>query len=227
MHSKHPVHSKTSVHPKSSIVFPQNALQAIVRAFRMGIQSAVAFRSPRSHPHPQAPDICVDLNTYTLHDAIQLLSVDCQTDIPLVVWLIENPNSPIALPGKIDLYGHDCIHTILNQSSHTLPVEAFVLGFTMGNDDRTRRIHQLVFKFVASTFYPRKYRFAWKHFRCFDEGFIYGRSLAFRNLNRLDFTTYQHQTVAQLRQQFGLDHYSGVQVASAQESGAMRPTFLC
>jgi len=87
---------------------------------------------------------------------------------------------------------------------HSLADEAFVLGFTMGNDDQTNRFHRYLFKLISSTLYPKKYRFSWKDFRAFDAGFLYGRSLKFRNLNQLDFRAYQHYTVTQVCQQLGI-----------------------
>jgi len=54
-----------------------------------------------------------------------------QQDISSVVKLFENPSSPIALPGAINLERHDCIHVILGRG--LLPQdEAFVIGFYHG-----------------------------------------------------------------------------------------------
>ncbi|MES1026448.1 hypothetical protein ABN584_26465 [Gloeocapsa sp. BRSZ] len=84
---------------------------------------------PRDHI---APDRYIDSNCCTLHYAVQQLAIDDQADIPFIVWLVENPHSPIALPGKISLYGHDSLHAILNRG-HSLADEVFVGSFTMGN----------------------------------------------------------------------------------------------
>lgn len=51
----------------------------------------------------------------------------------LSVWMVENPESPFALAGAIDLYDHDCVHCVLDRGL-LLPDEAFVIGYTMGND---------------------------------------------------------------------------------------------
>jgi hypothetical protein len=169
----------------------------------MGIQlnsSSQSRQLPRDHI---TPDVYIDPNCCTLYDAVQQLSIDDQADIPFIVWLVENPHSPIALPGKIDLYGHDCLHAILNLG-HSLADEVFVRGFTMGNSTQTNRFHQLMFKFVSSTVYPKKYRFSWKNFQRFDAGFRYGRSIPLRNLHQTDFSAYQNCTVSQVRQQLGI-----------------------
>ncbi|GAP94796.1 hypothetical protein NIES2104_13130 [Leptolyngbya sp. NIES-2104] len=133
-------------------------------------------------------------------------------------WLLEHPHSPIALPGKINLYGHDCLHVILNRG-HSLPDEAFIRGFTMGNDLQTTWLHKQLYKFASSTVYPRKYRFSWKDFQCFDAGFEYGRSIQPRNLNQLDFSTYQHCTVSQVRQQLALSKATEIDSPPMRDRG--------
>ncbi|MBE9193150.1 hypothetical protein IQ230_22925 [Gloeocapsopsis crepidinum LEGE 06123] len=100
---------------------------------------------PRDH---LAPDRYIDPNCCTLRDAVQQLSIDNQADIPFMVWLVEHPHSPIALPGKISLYGHDSLHAILNRG-HSLTDEVFVGGFTMGNTTQANWIHQLLYKLVS------------------------------------------------------------------------------
>lgn len=170
--------------------------------------------SSQSRPLPRdhiAPDRYIDPNFCTLYDAVQQLSIDDQADIPFIVWLVENPHSPIALPGKIDLYRHDCLHAILNRG-HSLADEAFVRGFTIGNSTQTNRLHQLLFKFVSSTVYPKKYRFSWKDFQHFDTGFIYGRPIPVRDLNQLDFRAYENRTVSQMRQQLGVSKVTETEV---------------
>lgn len=159
-----------------------------------------------SQPVPidhREPDFYIDSDCYTLHDAVPQLAIDSQADTPFILWLLEHPHSPIALPGKIDLYGHDCLHAILNRGHAPLD-EAFVVGFSMGSDLQATWLHNFLYKCAASTVYPRKYRFSWKECQCFDAGFVYGRSLPLRNLNQLDFSTYQHYTVSQVRQQLGI-----------------------
>jgi hypothetical protein len=177
----------------------------------MDIQSNLASQAKHMSFDHIEPDFYIDPTYCFLQDAVQQLSIDDQTDVPFVIWLLENPSSPIALPSKIDLYGHDCLHTILNRG-HSPADEAFVLGFTVGNNTQITWLHQLLFKFVALTLYPKKYRFSWVDLPCFDAGFIYGRSLPSRNLNQLDFSTYQNHTVLQVRQQFGVSKANEIEL---------------
>lgn len=173
----------------------------------MHIQLNSSAQSRQLPPDHIAPDRYIDPNCCTLHDAVQQLSIDNPVDIPFIVWLFEDSSSAIAFPGKISLYGHDCIHAILNRG-HSLADEAFVKGFTMGNDTRTHRLHQLLFKLISSTLYPKKYRFSWRDFRCFDAGLAYGRSIQARNLNRFGFSAYQNDTISQVRQQLEISKVS-------------------
>ncbi|BAU10555.1 hypothetical protein LEP3755_10390 [Leptolyngbya sp. NIES-3755] len=150
-----------------------------------------------------APDFYIDPNSCSLHDAVQQFAIDRPEDEPWIVWLFEDVNSLIALPGKISLYGHDSLHAILN-CGHAPADEAFVGGFTMGNTTQANGIHQFLYKLVSSQLYPKKYRLPWKVSHYFDAGFSYGRSLPLRNLHQTDFSTYQHYTITQVRQQLGI-----------------------
>ena len=60
-----------------------------------------------------------------------------KSDIPWLVWLMENPKSPLHLHGASNLNDHDYVHVLLNKGQANND-EAFVIGFTMGNDDRTK-----------------------------------------------------------------------------------------
>jgi len=129
-------------------------------------------------------------------------SEKCQ--IPWIIWLLENPQSLLALPGKINLYNHDCLHILLDRKCQ-IEDEAFVIGFTMGNDSKTNRLHLLIFKFFAKFLYPLDYRFNSHHLRIFDLGVIYGKKITNKNLNQVDFKLIKNRTVQQCRDFFGIE----------------------
>jgi hypothetical protein len=54
-------------------------------------------------------------NSLTLRDAVASLGGYCQADVPWQIWLFENPDSPIALPGAITLFNQDCLHILLDR----------------------------------------------------------------------------------------------------------------
>ena len=140
----------------------------------------------------------------TLFARINNINNDEQSAIPWIVWLLENPDSIFPLPGKINLYNHDCLHILLERDI-SLFDEAFVVGFTMGSDLRTNRFHLAVFKILSSLFYPQEYKFNQLHFKLFALAFDYGRSLKIKNLNQFNFKAYENKTVSELRKYLGID----------------------
>jgi hypothetical protein len=79
--------------------------------------------------------------------------------VPWEVRALENPRSPFALPGAVDLFAHDCIHALLGRG--LLPQdEAFVLGFTMGSARGLRGWHVALFKHSARLLYRGPFRFS-------------------------------------------------------------------
>lgn len=142
--------------------------------------------------------------TLSLNDMLQRMDGDPPESVPFLVWLLENPKSPIALPGKISLYRHDCLHILL-QRGISLNDEAFVLGFTMGNDRRTNQFHLMLLKLMSWLFYPKNYRFSLAQLKIFDLGVAYGRSLNIKNLNNVDFTQFAEEPIHILQEAFGID----------------------
>jgi hypothetical protein len=155
--------------------------------------------SPVFKERPPAPE-----QSPILQEALQLMGGDPPTSIPLIVWLLENPASPIALPGQIDLHRHDCLHLLLNRG-FSLYDEAFVVGFTMGNDVRTRGVHCALFKFCSFLFYPKTYRFHRAHLKVFDLGWAYGRAVKVKNLNQMNFSSHTDQPLDVLRDRLGIE----------------------
>jgi hypothetical protein len=158
------------------------------------------------------PEGNLDLSHMTIHDPIEDLqleeayrrfAIDDQGAIPYLIWLLENPGSPIALPGSVDLYGHDCLHLLLNRGVSSYD-EAFVIGFTMGNSDDVEPQHLSTLKFCARFIYPQPYRFNKAHLKVFDLGAMYGRKVPHRNLHRVIFDEFATETIGSLRKMFGI-----------------------
>ena len=150
------------------------------------------------HSYPE------NLDSFPLQKAYESLEGDPPSKIPFIIWLLENPDSPVALPGCINLYGHDCIHLLLRQG-FTSKNEAYVVGFTMGNDVRTNQFHLMIFKFVARALYPEKYRIDASEIEYFERGFELGRKIHVKNLNRFPFSQWQAKTLQDIRIEIGLD----------------------
>ena len=77
-----------------------------------------------------------------------------QKDVSWLVWLIENPKSPFHLHGAATLHDHDHIHVLLRREQAN-DDEAFVIGFTMGNDDRIKLWEVKLFKFISRWLLPQ------------------------------------------------------------------------
>jgi hypothetical protein len=145
-----------------------------------------------------------ELDTLTLEKAYQTLEGDPPSKIPFIVWLLENPDSPLALPGCIDLYRHDCLHLLLKQG-FTSESEAYVVGFTMGNDIRTNRMHLLIFKLAARLLYPEKYRLKNSDIEAFERGFQMGQRVRVKNLNQASFRQWEYKVLREIRTEIGLE----------------------
>ncbi len=145
-----------------------------------------------------------DIGGMRMIDAYHCFVKDEATSIPLPVWLLENPHSPMALPGSVELKGHDYIHLLLNRGM-SLFDEAFVVGFTMGNCDRMKPHHIKVYKTLSSLFFPKAYRFNSFHFRAFDFGVMYGESVLKKNIHNVDFEQYSTFALRDVRRLCGID----------------------
>ena len=138
----------------------------------------------------------------TLKEAYELLEKDEALAIPFLIRLLENPDSPISFPGQIYLREHDYVHILLGRGQ-SAEDEAYVVGFTMGSDTQTNRIHLAIFKFFARYFYPQKYRMRAKELQVFEKGFSTARQMKITALNRFDFKAHEDQNIASLRHMLG------------------------
>ncbi|PZD70570.1 hypothetical protein C1752_10577 [Acaryochloris thomasi RCC1774] len=144
------------------------------------------------------------LANLTLREAYRLQDSESKPyDIPWIVWLLENPDSPLPFPGQIYLREHDYLHIIfgLDRSSES---EAFLVGFAMGLDLNTRNIHLLILILTSFFLYPKSYKFSMMDIRNLNRGFLVGRMPKFESLRVLNFELYLDQKVSDIRNAFGL-----------------------
>ncbi len=153
----------------------------------------------------------------TLGSAYQKINLDNQSDIPLIIRLLENPASPIALPGKISLHNHDYLHIIFGIGVSPAD-EAFIIGFTMGNDDQTKSRHVRLYKFFSRFVYPLKYRFTLQELGIFDLGFEYGKRHKYRNLNGIKFDCFYSTEIEEIRKILNIDRQDYVHLIASQKN---------
>jgi len=129
-----------------------------------------------------------------------------QSDIPLMVRLIENPqfNGLNIFEGAVDLFDHDAIHILLGRGM--LPKdEAFVIGFTMGSTNRVGSIEQTLYSFAAKYLYPGPYKFSDEDIQIFKDAAHLGYVSDCTPLSRIRYTDYLDKPVGEIRQQLGIE----------------------
>ena len=139
----------------------------------------------------------------TLGELCACLPGDAATDVPWYVRLLENPKSPVALAGAVDLFTHDCIHLVLGRG--LLPQdEAFVLGFTLGTSARCRPWHARLLGFCARYLYQSSYRFSDLDHDVFHYAVAAGRTSKVLPLDDVAFRTLIDQPLALVRTRIGV-----------------------
>ena len=162
---------------------------------------ADAHRQAEDHRQIWNPGL--DNDSLTLGQVYLSMPGDTPETVPWYVKLLENPASPLALAGAVDLMEHDCVHVLLGRG--LLPQdEAFVLGFTMGSSDRCRGWQQGLFAFCARHLYQGKFRFSPSDCRLFAFAVEVGRQTGSAPLDRVPFRRLLDRPLGELRRQLGL-----------------------
>jgi len=122
-----------------------------------------------------------------------------QKEIDKIVQIFENPSSPYALTGAVDLFRHDCIHIMLGRGM--LPQdEAFVIGYTMGTaKERISWKHAECFKMVSKVVYKQPYTFTESQLIAFDLGFSLGIIDHSHCIYNFPFEKHMYKTLGELR----------------------------
>ena len=129
-----------------------------------------------------------------------------QKNISWLVWLIENPKSSFHLHGASTLHDHDHIHVLLRRGQAN-DDEAFVIGFTMGNDDRIKSWEAKLYKFISRWLYPKVEQFTKNQLKIFDSGFKYGQSKlnSYKTIGEFDWYKMDKNTpLDKVRKSFGI-----------------------
>lgn len=131
-----------------------------------------------------------------------------QTDIPLIIQLVENPRFDIPgidlFSGAVDLHTHDCIHAVLGRGM--LPKdEAFVIGFTMGSTNRMTTTEEKLYALAAKYLYPGPYRFSEEDIHVFKDAVKLGFISDCIPLSSIDFAPFMNMPVGTIRETIGLE----------------------
>ena len=146
---------------------------------------------------------------------------DSQSSIPFWVWLLENSQSPISLPGKIDLFNHDCLHVLFGLGKSP-EEEAVVLGITFGSEPKFNRFHMHIFKFFSRFIYPGVFKFNKHHLKILDGAYIYTRNQKLPNFSQIEFRqkSYQNTSLDTLRKllKIKLEEVKNLKIVDRQQS---------
>ena len=131
-----------------------------------------------------------------------------QTDIPLMVKLVENPKYKLPgvtlFHGAVDLHTHDDIHIILGRG--LLPMdEAFVIGFTMGSTNRISSTEEQLFAFVSKNFYPDIYKFSSEDIAVFKNAVRLAFISGCQPLDEVDYDRFTDYSLQDIRQQLNIE----------------------
>lgn len=147
----------------------------------------------------------LDTNELTLAEVKRSLPGANPQEIGFLVRLLENPKSPFALTGAVDLVRHDAIHIVLGRGLLKQD-EAFVIGFTMGTAKETLKAWEIaLFRFAARFLYSRNYRLARRHLQVFELGLEAGRSFATTRIYEFPFENNLDVTLKELRRTLQID----------------------
>jgi hypothetical protein len=121
-------------------------------------------------------------------------------DIPEIVRQLENPSSPVALPGAVTLRRHDVIHILLGRGLLDQD-EAFVLGFTMGNDSKYRDADGVLMRKALEHWYPEPFRILGNKLQIFNLGVQTGQRMGIPDIAHIPIEELRSQSVGQARQE--------------------------
>jgi len=139
----------------------------------------------------------------TLGSVYESMPADPASEVPWYVRLLENPSSPLALPGAIDLFGHDCIHILLGRGLLAQD-EAFVLGFTMGASGRCAPWQAALFRFCSRHVYQGAFRFSELDRQVFSLALEGALDAQVAPLEQVDFHAWLERPLGELRAALGV-----------------------
>ncbi|MBD1909996.1 MULTISPECIES: hypothetical protein [unclassified Leptolyngbya] len=135
---------------------------------------------------------------WILQDALQHSDSKNSSRVLDRMYFLENSIGPYTFPGEIAPGNQDCLYILLDLSINH-DNEAFVLGFAMGNDEKARHYHLLLFKFASEFIYSPKHRFNQRQLKFFERGFLYGKSLPTKNLHCTEFERFYSNRIGEIR----------------------------
>src|SRR5262245_62206560 len=159
----------------------------LLRRMFLGATPVDDHKEPAEHTRRiEAWNPGLDNDASKLGDVLATLPGDRPEDVPLIVKAFENPKSPIAFHGAIDLHRHDCVHILLGRG--LLPCdEAFVIGFTMGTARGISRIESWLYERIGKYVYRGQYSFTEDDLQVYRLGLETGKTCPVKEINKIPF----------------------------------------
>lgn len=82
--------------------------------------------------------------------------------------------------------------------------EAFVIGYTMGNDEKVKDWELKFYKAATKLLYPKKYSFNDITSKVFDLGVKFGKENGIKNIHNFPFEEHHRKSIAELRNLLGI-----------------------
>jgi len=131
-----------------------------------------------------------------------------QTEIPLMVQLVENPKFDLPggdlFHGRVDLRTHDLIHIVLGRGL-LMNDEAFTIGFTMGSTNRVTTAEEVLYTLISKYVYPNVYQFDDAAIRIFRDATKLGYISDCVALNQVDFDPLMKRSLKDVRKAIGIE----------------------
>lgn len=143
-------------------------------------------------------------DSQTLGEVMDRLPGFAADEIPALVRLFENPESPIALTGACTLAQHDAIHVLIGRGLLDQD-EAFTIGFTAGTCKEQLTEDQKQAYRVILQAYAEPYRIHGKDLLAFDLGVKAGIVSPCRNIHQIDVSSMRLRRLGDLREEVGID----------------------
>jgi hypothetical protein len=122
--------------------------------------------------------------------------------VPLLVRVMENPTSPVALSGATTMFDHDCIHVALGRGLLSQD-EGFVIGYSIGNSSNSSAQDRLIFREIAGH-YPKPFNLSDQDMLAFDHGFDCGLHNNVRDIHLFDFSAHLEEPIGTVRKLLGV-----------------------
>jgi hypothetical protein len=138
-----------------------------------------------------------------LDDVYASMPKDPTGAVPWWVSAMENPGSPVALPGAVDLHTHDCIHIILGRGLLAQD-EAFVIGFNHGRKRVVLTVAAGALPLQRAARLPRHLPVLATEIGVFDLAVEVGRRAGSAPIHQADFRALGNRQIGEIRRMLGV-----------------------